>query len=426
MTQVYKFGGASIATPERMKALFPLIEQAEKPLAVVVSAYGKTTNALEEVVWAVLNKDKSKARQLANGIKEAHYAYSREALTEEAFAITEPALNTLFDELNWGMEDVKGRQPDYIYDQIVSIGELLSTTIFAAFLNDRKLKAQWIDARDVIRTNDCYRDAKVDEIITRVQIQEKIVTPLQDSSIVVTQGFIGSTAFNAATTLGREGSDYTGALLAAMIPAASLSIWKDVEGLLNADPRKFSETIKISEITYHEVIEMAFYGAQVIHPKTIKPLQNANIPLWVKCFLKPELNGTLIHNTEEKIDYPPLIVLKDNQTLLQITSRDFSFITEGNLSRLYQIFHQYQVKINLIQNAAISVVFVVNNEREKVLPLIADLEKEYRVLKNNQQQLLTIRHFNTELIEQLTKNRAIILTQKTRNTIQMVLDNPEN
>lgn len=425
MAQVYKFGGASIATPEKMNALLPIIEQAEKPLAVVVSAYGKTTNALEEIVWAVLSKDKSKAKSLAEALEKDHWDYANKALSSEAFRKMEPAMKALFEELRWGMEDIKGRQPDYIYDQIVSVGELLSTTIFAAFLNDRKIKTQWVDARDVIRTNDCYRDAKVDEIITRAQIKEKILPPLQNSIIVVTQGFIGSTAFNAATTLGREGSDYTGALLAAMLPAATLSIWKDVEGLLNADPRKFSDAVKISEITFHEVIEMAFYGAQVIHPKTIKPLQNANIPLWVKCFLNPGLTGTLIHNTETEITYPPLIVLKENQSLLQITSRDFSFITEGNLSRLYHIFHQYQVKINLIQNAAISVVFVVNNEHEKIFPLIADLEKEYKVLRNDQQQLLTIRHFKPELIEQLTEGKNIILTQRTRNTIQMVLENKE-
>lgn len=422
MSQVYKFGGASIATPEKMKALLPIIERAEKPLAVVVSAYGKTTNALEEIVKAVLAKDKRLATERAEKIEQNHLDYAQEALSESSFAVCAPQLKALFSELHWAMEDIKGRTADYIYDQIVSMGELFSTTIFASFLNDLQLKSQWVDARKVIRTNDQYRDAKVDEITTQIQVKEKIKPLLDNGFIVVTQGFIGSTAYDATTTLGREGSDYSGALLAAMLPASALSIWKDVEGLLNADPRKFSETYHIPEITFHEVIEMAFYGAQVIHPKTIKPLQNANIPLWVKCFLKPELHGTLIHNTQGEIKYPPLIVLKENQTLLQITSRDFSFITEGNLSHLYHIFHQFGVKINLIQNAAISVVFVVNNDAEKVQPLIADLEKDYKVLRNDQQELLTVRHYQSGLIAQLLQNKETILKQETRNTVQMVLN----
>jgi len=422
MTQVYKFGGASIATPERMRALLPIIRSAESPLVVVVSAYGKTTNALEEIVWAVVKGDREAANAQAQKIEQAHWDYAREVLSEEAFTLCEPSLNNFFTELHWAMDDIEGRSADFIYDQIVGVGELLSTTIFAAFLKDNGLEALWQDARDLIRTDDCYRDARIDELITGQQIKEKISPFVNAGNIVVTQGFIGSTDYNATTTLGREGSDYSGALLAAMLPATSLSIWKDVEGLMNADPRQFKEVQKIPEITFHEVIEMAFYGAQVIHPKTIKPLHNAGIPLKVKCFLKPEIPGTLIHQTEAEISYPPLIVLKEEQTLLQITSRDFSFINEGNLSRLYQIFNSHQLKTNMIQNAAISVVVVVNNIPNRILPLIEALEKDYKVLRNDHQQLLTVRHYNADLLDQLTKDKNIILTQKTRQTVQMVLE----
>lgn len=422
MTQVYKFGGASIATPERMRALLPIIRSAESSLVVVVSAYGKTTNALEEIVWAVLRNDPQGAKAQAQKIEQAHWDYAREVLSEDAFALCEPALNSFFTELHWAMDDIEGRSADFIYDQVVGIGELLSTTIFASFLKDKGLQVLWQDARDLIRTDDCYRDARVDELVTGQQIKEKITPLVNAGNIVITQGFIGSTDYNATTTLGREGSDYSGALLAAMLPAGSLSIWKDVEGLMNADPRQFKEVRKIPEITFHEVIEMAFYGAQVIHPKTIKPLYNAGIPLKVKCFLKPEFAGTLIHQTEAEIPYPPLVVLKEEQTLLQITSRDFSFINEGNLSRLYQVFNSHQLKINMIQNAAISVVAVVNNISNRILPLIEVLEKDYKVLRNDHQQLLTVRHYNDDLLEQLTKDKKIILTQKTRQTIQMVLE----
>ncbi|HET8573650.1 MAG TPA: aspartate kinase [Edaphocola sp.] len=422
MTQVYKFGGASIASPGRMRALLPIIRSAQDPLVIVVSAYGKTTNALEEIVWTVIKNDRQAAMAYAQKIEQAHWDYAREVLSPEAFALCEPALNGFFTELHWAMDDIEGRSLDFVYDQVVGIGELLSTTIFAAFLNDSGLPVVWQDARDIIRTDDCYRDARVDELITGQQIKEKIAPLIKAGKIVVTQGFIGSTDYNATTTLGREGSDYSGALLAAMLPAGSLSIWKDVEGLMNADPRQFKNVQKIPEITFHEVIEMAFYGAQVIHPKTIKPLHNAGIPLKVKCFLKPEVPGTLIHQAEAEIPYPPLIVLKEEQTLLQITSRDFSFINEGNLSRLYQVFNSHQLKINMIQNAAISVVVVVNNIPNRISPLIETLEKDYKVLRNDHQQLLTVRHYNDGLLNQLTKDKKIILTQKTRQTIQMVLE----
>lgn len=419
--QVYKFGGASIATPERMQALLPIIAYGGTPLVVVVSAYGKTTNALEAVVKDALDGRRDAALEKLAALEAAHNDYARALLSVKGYEAMEHRLNEYYTEMHWAIDDAGVQHPDYVYDQIVCIGEILSTSIFSAYLNEQGYTNQWIDARDLIRTNDTYRDPIVDFDFSKSQVQKNVLPALEKNGIVVTQGFIGSTADNNSTTLGREGSDYTAALLAATLPARSVSIWKDVEGLLNADPKLFPNTVKIEEITYHEVIEMAYYGAQVIHPKTIKPLQNANIPLYVKCFLDAGLKGTVIQNTTDTFVYPPLIVLKKDQILLQVTSRDFSFITEENLRNLYDIFHAQHVKINLIQNAAISLVVCVDNREDKIRSLVEALEKDYKVLKNDDVQLLTIRHYTPSILEELTKGRVLLLEQKTRHTVQVVV-----
>jgi aspartate kinase len=419
--QVYKFGGASIATPERMQALLPIIQYGGSPLVVVVSAYGKTTNALEAVVAAAIEGKREEALKKIEALEQAHNTYASSILSPKGYEDLQPKLNEYYTEMHWAIDDAGLQSNDYIYDQIVCIGEVLSTSVFSAYLNEQGITNQWIDARDIIRTDDTYRDPIVDFDFSKGQVQKIIAPALQKNNIVITQGFIGSTADNNSTTLGREGSDYSAALFAAMLPAKSVSIWKDVEGLLNADPKLFPNTVKIEEITYHEVIEMAYYGAQVIHPKTIKPLQNAGIPLYVKCFLNAALKGTVIQNATDTFVYPPLIVLKKDQILLQITSRDFSFITEDNLSNLYNIFHGQHVKINLIQNAAISLVVCVDNREDKIKLLVEELEKDYKVLKNDDVQLLTVRHYTPSILEELTKGRVILLEQKTRNTVQVVV-----
>jgi len=419
--QVYKFGGASIATPERMRALLPIIDYGKTPLIVVVSAYGKTTNALEAVVNAANEGRREEAIEKLLQIEKAHNDYAAAVLSEQGFQDMEARLNEYYTEMHWAIDDAGRQSKDYVYDQIVCIGEILSTSIFSAFLNEQGYKNQWIDARDLIRTDDHYRDPEVDFDFSKKQVQEKLVPVLEKNGIVVTQGFIGSTADNNSVTLGREGSDYSAALLAAMTGASGVSIWKDVEGLLNADPKLFPNTVKIEEITYEEVIEMAYYGAQVIHPKTIKPLQNADIPLHVKCFLDTNLKGTVIQSKTDTFVYPPLIVLKKEQVLLQITSRDFSFITEENLRNLYDIFYGQHVKINLIQNAAISLVVCVDNREEKIRSLVEELEKNYKVRRNEDVQLLTIRHYTPSIMEEMTKGRVILLEQKTRNTVQVIV-----
>ena len=419
--QVYKFGGASIATPERMKALLPIIKESKDQLVLVVSAMGKTTNALEAIVNAACKNNNEEAKQLAQELEQQHLQYANEILNETNYLTFAKDFHVLFTELLWAIDDVDATKYDYSYDQIVCLGEIFSTKIFAYYLQQEGENLEWIDARDVFRTDDTYRDAVVDWHFSEANAKEKMAGLLLQGKKIVTQGFIGATQDNVSVTLGREGSDYTAAMLAAMLQAKSVTIWKDVEGFLNADPKEFQNTVKIEAISYHEVIEMAYYGAQVIHPKTIKPLQNNSIPLYVKCFLNKELEGTLIQNDVNSIFYPPLIVLKKDQVLLQVTTRDFSFITEDNLSFIYSIFHDLKIKINLIQNAAISFVACIDNNAEKIKKLVVTLEKDYSVLRNENVGLLTVRHYTPDILNELTKNKYILLEQKTRKTVQVVL-----
>lgn len=418
--QVYKFGGASIATPENMKALMPVIKDSKEPLIMVVSAMGKTTNALEAIVKAACDNRKQEAMELAHVLEHQHLDYAK-ALLNTDYAQAEKALNIFFTELQWAIDEASPDKYDYSYDQIVCMGELLSTRIFSFYLLQEESNFEWIDIRDVIRTDDTYRDARVDWDYSQKQAEQVIGSVLKNGKNVITQGFIGATTDNASVTLGREGSDYTAAMLAAMLNGTGVTIWKDVEGLQNADPKLFPNTVKIEAITYHEVIEMAFYGAQVIHPKTIKPLQNNSIPLYVKCFLDKNLKGTVIKNEVNSIFYPPLIVLKKNQVLLQVTTKDFSFITEDIISDIYDIFHRLNIKVNLIQNAAISFVACIDNKEDNVKKMIAALSEQFDVLSNEDVELLTIRHHTPEIIFDMTKSRYILLEQKTRHTVQMVM-----
>lgn len=419
--QVYKFGGASIATPDNMKALMPVIKDTKGPLIMVVSALGKTTNALEAIVKAACDNRKQEAQELAHVLEHQHLDYAKALLNGDSYAQSEKALSVFFTELQWAIDEASAEKYDYSYDQIVCMGELLSTRIFSFCLQQEGLDFEWIDVRDVIRTDDTYRDARVDWDYSKKQAEQVIGSVLKSGRNVITQGFIGATADNASVTLGREGSDYTAAMLAAMLNGTGVTIWKDVEGLQNADPKLFPNTVKIEAITYHEVIEMAFYGAQVIHPKTIKPLQNNSIPLYVKCFLDKNLKGTVIKNEVNSIFYPPLIVLKKNQVLLQVTTKDFSFITEDIISDIYDIFHRLNIKVNLIQNAAISFVACIDNKEDNVKKMIAALSEQFDVLSNEDVELLTIRHHTPEIIFDMTKSRYILLEQKTRHTVQMVM-----
>ena len=415
---VYKFGGASIATPARMKALLSIVADGGGPLLLVVSAYGKTTNALEAIIHAACRGNKDEARQLAATLEAAHLAYAAEAAPGDE-ALT-AALHEHLTELHWAIDDAEPSRYDYWYDQMVCVGELLSTRILAACLSAAGVAAQWCDARDLIRTDDTYRDARVDETATQQQISATLKPMLAQGGVVVTQGFIGSTPDMTAVTLGREGSDYSAALLAAMLGATRVTIWKDVPGLLSADPREYAaEATLLPAITYREVIEMAYYGAQVIHPKTIKPLQNGGIPLHVRCFENPALPGTVISEGGPDA-YPPLIIRKQKQVLLQATSRDFSFITEEGLAIIYRAFAQHRIRINLIQNAAIAFVACVDCDDEKIAALRTLLDNDFIIRRNEDAELLTIRHHDPAILDRLIGERKVLLRQETRQTAQVV------
>ncbi len=404
-----------------MAALLPIVSEEQQPLLVVLSALGKTTNALEAIVNKACSNEQADALVLARKLEQQHLDYARTLLDEAHYDSAVASLKPYFTELEQAVHNADGTRYDFSYDQIVCMGEILSSRMFAHYLDQNKVNNEWIDIRKVIRTDDTYRDAVVDWDFSRQQAEAAIGAKLKQGKIIVTQGFIGSTPYGKSVTLGREGSDYTAAILAAMLRLESVTIWKDVEGLQNADPKLFPNTVKIDAISYNEVIEMAFYGAQIIHPKTIKPLQNANIPLYVKCFLDKNLKGSVIMDEADHIVYPPIIVLKDNQVLVQVTTRDFSFITEDNLSKLYSIFHDLKVKINLIQNAAISFIACIDNRQDKVKALVRELGKDYKVSINENVSLLTIRHFTPEIIFDLTKGKQILLRQETRKTVQVVM-----
>lgn len=419
--KVYKFGGASIETVERARNLASILrDDLSDPLLVVISAKGKTTNALEKVAEAYYAGDAGLATERLEAIERDHIEYARELLDGKE----EPTLAKLrefFAEIEWVLTEPVAKPFDYYYDQVVCVGELLSTTILAAYLNRVGMPARWIDVRDVMKTDDNYRDAGIQWEKTHALATSVFSKAFATCNLVVTQGYIGSTDENTSVTLGREGSDYSAAIFANILDAESTTIWKDVPSLLNADPKIFPNTVPIGEITFREVIEMAYYGAQVIHPKTIKPLHNKNIPLYVRCFLDKSLKGTIIHNTDKAIAYPPIMVLKTEQTLLQVSTRDFSFITEDNLSRIYNLFHDYKIKINLIQNAAISFLACVDSKVDKLDELVTALKHDYDVKFNEHLYLFTVRHFTQDVLDEELKNRTILLEQKTRQTIQMVV-----
>ena len=417
--KVFKFGGASINTAERIEKLIPIFQSyPNEKILVVVSAMGKTTNALEKVTETFYKGEKEQALQLFENVKLEHLSIANQ-VTDKPIE-----LKDFFTEVEWLLHDKSVRDYDYYYDQIVCAGEMLSSSIVSSFLNENKIKNIWVDVRDIIRTDDNFRDANVDINFTGDKINEAIKPLFNDINIVITQGFIGSTDENESTTLGREGSDYTAALFANMLNAESLTIWKDVEGVLNADPKEFTDATFIAALSYDEVIEMAFYGAQVIHPKTIKPLQNKNIPLHVRCFLKPDAPGTIISNKYVH-DLPPIIVLKHNQVLINLSSKDFSFVGEKPMSRLYEIFAELKIKPTLTQNGAISILICMDENKEKNEKLALLASEIFDVQLEKGLTLLTIRHYTIPVINMLTKMKNIVLEQKTKTTVQLLMKDAE-
>jgi aspartate kinase len=418
--KILKFGGASINSFERIQNVGNILsEYPDEKILIVISAMGKMTNALEKVAEAFYDGRKEDALKLFEKVKENHLSLIKYAVTQQWKAATDALLN-FFTEVEWLLHDKPVKDFNYYYDQIVCTGELLSSTITSFYLNEEKIENKWVDVRDLLRTDDTFRDAVVDWEITKKNIEEKLVPLFTNHNIVITQGFIGSTDENESTTLGREGSDYTAAVFGNLLNAEYITIWKDVEGVMNSDPKDFKDAIIIPELSYKEVIEMAYYGAQVIHPKTIKPLQNKNIPLLVKSFLDMRLPGTVITNKNPH-NLPPIIVYKRNQALITLESKDFSFVEGEPINLLYEMLHQAKLKPNLTQNAAISLFICVDDNAEKITDFALQASEYFDVLLEKNLTLLTIRHYNGEYIKKLTENKTIVLQQKTLGTIQMLM-----
>jgi aspartate kinase len=418
--KVFKFGGASVNSLDRIKNVANILKSySNENILVVISAIGKTTNALEKVVEAFFAGNKEEALTLFNAVKNTHLTTAKYLLVTHYNQALEQ-LGHFFTEAEWLLHDKPVRDFDYYYDQVVCIGELLSTSIMSAYLNEAGIANQWIDVRDIFRTDDNFRDANIDWSFTSNKIKEQVLPLFKNNRIVITQGFIGSTSENESTTLGREGSDYTAAVFANMLDAESQTIWKDVEGVMNADPKEFPDAQFISELNYDEVIEMAYYGAQVIHPKTIKPLQNKAIPLYVKCFLDQALPGTIIHNKTLK-GLPPIIVLKQDQALIHLHSRDFSFVGEKPVAELYHLLAEIKTQPNLMQTGAVTIQICLDDRSDKIEKLALSASETFDVQVEKGLVLLTIRHYNEDILQKMISGKQIELRQQSPDTVQLLL-----
>ena len=418
--KVFKFGGASINSIDRFKDTAQIIKShAKDKLLLVVSAMGKTTNALEKVAGSFFEAKSEEALALFQQVKDQH-RNTLKFLTVTHALKGENQLKDFFTEVEWLLYDKPVRNFDFYYDQVVCSGELMSTAILYHYLLELGVKIAWVDVRDIIRTDNNFRDAGVDWKFTGAKKQKKILPLFEQYDVVLTQGFIGATYENESTTLGREGSDYTAAIFANLMDAESVTIWKDVESVMNADPRKFDDAVNIYSLSYAEVIEMAYYGAQVIHPKTIKPLQNKNIPLYVKNFLDPTLQGTSITNKLAR-QLPPLIVVKENQALMQFKSKDFSFVEDKPIEQLHAIFDKVKLKPNLSQNTAISLLCSFDDRKEKIDQLAHLASELFDVEMERNLTLLTLRHYNVEIYQKLSTGKTVVLLQKTPETLQALM-----
>lgn len=415
---VYKFGGASVKDAAGVKNLATIVkDNAHEQLLIVVSAMGKTTNMLEKLARAYVDQS-DHVHELFDEIKHYHYHIISQLFGDADQVYIE--LNNTFVEIDWMLEDEPQDDFDFIYDQIVSIGELASSRIITAYLNHFGINSTWLDVRSYIHTDNTYREGVVDMDKSCALIQKEIPTLLK-KGIVVTQGFLGGTSENFTTTLGREGSDYTAALFAACLNARSVTTWKDVPGILNADPKLFNDTVKFDELTYNEAIEMTYYGATVIHPKTIKPLQNAGIPLLVKPFNDPGAKGTVIKENASQQFSKPIIIVKPGQTLLSVSAKDYSFITEEHLSDIFRLFAKNHVRINLMQTSALSFTVCFNIYEERLAKLLIDLKNDFKVKYNSNLTLITMRHYQQSVLNELILDKTILLEQISRNTAQVVV-----
>lgn len=413
---VYKFGGASVKDANGIRNLEKLVSAEKENLVIVVSAFGKTTNALEKVLKTWMSGDYS-YKDLLDDIYIYHLSVVEELFTSENS--TKSKVDISFSKLAEYLKASKKSGYDYEYDQIVSFGEIWSTIIVAAYLRNSGLNAEWIDIRGNLITDDRFRDADIlwNETTARI----KSVFNFKNTDLYITQGFIGSTIAGQTTTLGREGSDYTAALLANMLDAEQVVVWKDVPGLLNADPQWLSDASRLEEVSYREAVEMTYSGAKVIHPKTIKPLHNKNIPLHIRSFLAPFEKGTIVKSDTKLRHGLPVFIKKEDQIMISILPKDFSFAMGENLSRIFYLFVKHGIKVNIVEASAISIDVCIDDDRMKVKSLIDDLSTEFSTVYNDNVEMLTIRHYTTEAISRITRDREILLEQRTRSTVRYVV-----
>ena len=415
--KVFKFGGASIKDAPSIKNILEIISKYEMDnLVIVVSAMGKTTNALEKVVDSYFN-DKTQLQSSISDVFNFHINILNNLFEKNHFIFSE--LNTSFEKLGSFIKSNKSPSYSFVYDQVVSLGELISSKIIYEYLQKNNIDCSLIDARNCIKTDSKYRGGKVQWDMTNNKIKELI----SDSKINITQGFIGSDSNNFTVTLGREGSDYSAAIFAYSLNAESLSIWKDVPGLLNADPKFFSNTKLLNQISYSETIELAFYGASIIHPKTLQPLQKKEIPLFVKSFKNPLSNGTVISKGVDINPLVPCYIFKENLILLKISSLDFSFMVEDNISHIFKQLHDFKMKVDVIQNSAITFSVCFFDKYNKINQLISNLEGKFKIQIHKNVSLFTIRHFDEKSIKKISNKRKLLLEQRTEKTVKLIFSN---
>ena len=413
MAKVFKFGGASIKDVENIKNVGEILQNhASEELVIVFSAMGKVTNMLEQVVedYVQNSTDVTKALQK---VKDFHTEIINALFVKEHAIFNE--VNNLFVEIEWVLEENPNQDYAYDYDQIVSIGEFLSTRIMSAYLSQIGFENTWLDARDLIRTDNSYRNAKVDWETTTTFIKNTI-----KDKHSITQGFIGCTSENFTSTLGREGSDFSAAILAYCLDAKEVVIWKDVPGMMNADPKHFVDAQLLNKVSFDEAIELAFFGAKVIHPKTIQPLKKKNISLQIKSFLNPDNEGSLIENGVENNTSIPSFIVKENQILISISDENLAFIVEAHMSQIFSILAKHRVGVNLMQNSAISFMICVDNDLHKIPQLIENLKAFFKVLCNENLSLFTIRHYTDESVQLFLQDKEVVLEQKSNDTIQLI------
>jgi aspartate kinase len=419
---VFKFGGASVNSAEAIRNVAEIVRQyLETPLVVVISAMGKTTNLLEKVVPGVPASDDER-RKLLQQNTDYHLSIA-DSLFADKGDPTYGRLRELFGRL----DEVSARKAtnyNFDYDQTVSFGELISTTLISGYLNSIGISNVWVDVRDIIRTNGNYREGIVDFDTTRRQAQETINSQFttHNSQLIITQGFIAGTAAGTTTTLGREGSDYSASILSYCLNADNMTIWKDVPGFLNADPKFFANTVKINKIPFNEAIELAYYGASVIHPKTVKPIQNKGIQLNIKSFLDPSADGSVIGPFDSIEPLTPLYIFKNNQILISIQPKDFSFIAEENLQTIFAVLAELNIRVNLMQNSALSFSLCLDYNKILLDKIRERLESQFRLVYNTGLQLITIRYYNQQIIDEIVDGRTILLQQRSRTTTQLLVD----